>query len=59
MLTNEADSLNLRELIYTGVSRAKQKVTVLAPEEVLEQGLTRQVERAPRLDELLNQQVIW
>lgn len=57
MLTNEADSpLNLRELIYTGVSRAKQKVTVIGSEEVLEQGLTRQVERASRLDELLNQQ---
>ena len=57
MLTNEADSpLNLRELIYTGVSRAKQKVTVIGSEEVLEQGLTRQVERASRLDELLNQE---
>ena len=57
MLTNEADSpLNLRELIYTGVSRAKQKVTVIGSEEVLEQGLTRQVERASRLDELLGQQ---
>lgn len=57
MLTNEADSpLNLRELIYTGVSRAKQKVTVIGSEEVLEQGLNRQVERASRLDELLNQQ---
>lgn len=57
MLANEADSpLNLRELIYTGVSRAKQKVTVIGSEEVLEQGLTRQVERASRLDELLNQQ---
>lgn len=57
MLTNEADSpLNLRELIYTGVSRAKQKVTVIGSEEVLEQGLTRQVERASRLDELLDQQ---
>ena len=57
MLTNAADSpLNLRELIYTGVSRAKQKVTVIGPEEVLEQGLTRQVERASRLDELLGQQ---
>ena len=56
MLANEADSpLNLRELIYTGVSRAKQKVTVIGSEEVLEQGLTRQVERASRLDELLNQ----
>ena len=57
MLAKEADSpLNLRELIYTGVSRAKQKVTVIGSEEVLEQGLTRQVERASRLDELLNQQ---
>lgn len=57
MLTKEADSpLNLRELIYTGVSRAKQKVTVIGSEEVLEQGLTRQVERASRLDELLGQQ---
>lgn len=57
MLTKEADSpLNLRELIYTGVSRAKQKVTVIGSEEVLEQGLTRQVERASRLDELLDQQ---
>lgn len=57
MLTNKADSpLNLRELIYTGVSRAKQKVTVIGSEEVLEQGLTRQVERASRLDELLDQQ---
>ena len=57
MLTNEAGSpLNLRELIYTGVSRAKQKVTVIGSEEVLEQGLTRQVERASRLDELLGQQ---
>ena len=57
MLTNEADSpLNLRELIYTGVSRAKQKVTVIGSEEVLGQGLTRQVERASRLDELLGQQ---
>ena len=57
MLTNKADSpLNLRELIYTGVSRAKQKVTVIGSEEVLEQGLNRQVERASRLDELLNQQ---
>ena len=57
MLTNEADSpLNLRELIYTGVSRAKQKVTVIGSEEVLGQGLTRQVERASRLDELLNQE---
>ena len=57
MLTNEADSpLNLRELIYTGVSRAKQKVTVIGSEEVLEQGLNRQVERASRLDELLGQQ---
>ena len=56
MLANEANSpLNLRELIYTGVSRAKQKVTVIGSEEVLEQGLTRQVERASRLDELLNQ----
>lgn len=57
MLAKEADSpLNLRELIYTGVSRAKQKVTVIGSEEVLEQGLNRQVERASRLDELLNQQ---
>lgn len=57
MLTNKADSpLNLRELIYTGVSRAKQKVTVIGSEEVLGQGLTRQVERASRLDELLNQE---
>lgn len=54
MLTNEADSpLNLRELIYTGISRAQERVSVVGTEEVLKQGLASRVDRASRLAERL------
>jgi exodeoxyribonuclease V alpha subunit len=42
-----------RELIYTGVTRAKKRVTVLADEAVLRHGLARRVQRASGLGEVL------
>ncbi len=49
---NESPILT-RELIYTGVTRAKNRVTILSDRDVLLKGLTKLVKRASGLAELL------
>ncbi len=42
-----------RELIYTGVTRGKERVTVVGDPEVLQAALSREVRRASGLMDLL------
>jgi exodeoxyribonuclease V alpha subunit len=49
---NESPILT-RELIYTGVTRAKDRITILSDRDVLLKGLSKLVKRASGLAELL------
>jgi len=49
VLPQQESRLLTRELIYTGLTRAKRKVTVLGAEEVLRVGLATTAKRASGL----------
>jgi exodeoxyribonuclease V alpha subunit len=48
-LPQETSRLLTRELLYTAVTRASRKVTILGPEAVFRSGVERSVERASGL----------
>lgn len=53
LLPPEASPILTRELLYTAVTRARNKVTVYAPADVLKATVTRRIERASGLRDLL------
>ncbi len=53
VLPDEEAGLLTRELIYTAVSRAREKVTLLARREVLQAAIGRRIERASGLSDAL------
>jgi exodeoxyribonuclease V alpha subunit len=54
VLPMEDSPLLTRELLYTAVTRAKGKVTILGPEAVVRAAVTRKGKRVSGLGELLN-----
>ncbi len=48
-----------RELVYTGITRAKRRVSVFGSEAVLRSGLARRVQRASGLGQALNASTPW
>ena len=53
VLPSEDSSLLTRELVYTAVSRARERVTLVARRDVLERSIVRRVERSSGLTEAL------
>ncbi len=53
VLPSEDSSLLTRELVYTAVSRARERVTLVARRDVLERSIARRVERSSGLTEAL------
>ena len=53
VLPSEDSSLLTRELVYTAVSRARERVTLVARRDVLERAIVRRVERSSGLTEAL------
>jgi exodeoxyribonuclease V alpha subunit len=53
VLPSEISRVTTRELIYTGVTRARGRVSIHASREVLRQALARRTERASGLADLL------
>ncbi|MFP6641148.1 MAG: exodeoxyribonuclease V subunit alpha, partial [Myxococcota bacterium] len=53
VLPHEDSALVTRELLYTAVSRARERVTLFAPRDVLRAAIGRRVERASGLAEAL------
>ena len=53
LLPIESSLLLTRELLYTAVTRAKERVTVLGNEDELREAIESEVERASGLHELL------
>ena len=53
VLPTKESPILTRELIYTGVTRGKRRITILSDKEVLLGGLTKRVKRASGLAELL------
>lgn len=54
ILPNEYSPLLTRSLLYTAITRAKQKITLFATESILEKTIQSQVERQSGLIKLLN-----
>ncbi len=54
ILPHEVMPLLTRQLIYTGITRAKQKVTIVASKEVLLAGVKSEAISATRISEMLN-----
>jgi exodeoxyribonuclease V alpha subunit len=53
VLPEEMSPVLSRELVYTGVSRARERVTIFATRQVLREAIARRVERASGLREAL------
>ena len=53
VLPEEASPILSRELLYTGVSRARESVTIFARRTVLGEGIARRIERSSGLSEAL------
>jgi exodeoxyribonuclease V alpha subunit len=53
VLPTKESPILTRELIYTGVTRGKKRITILSDKKVLLDGLTKRVKRASGLAELL------
>ena len=53
MLPNEHNQLLTRELLYTGITRAKSKVYVVANQSVWEKTITKKIERYSNLSRIL------
>ena len=53
VLPEEVSPVLSRELVYTGVSRARERVTIFAAREVLREAIEHRVERASGLREAL------
>ena len=53
VLPEEASPILSRELLYTGVSRARESVTIFAPRRVLAEAIVRRIERSSGLSEAL------
>jgi len=53
VLPTKESPILTRELIYTGVTRGKKRITILSDKKVLLEGLTKRVKRASGLAELL------
>lgn len=54
LLGTGAGSLLTREILYTGITRARRSAVILAPEEVLKTAASRRVQRSTGLPEALN-----
>jgi exodeoxyribonuclease V alpha subunit len=56
MILSDQDSPILtRELIYTGITRARKTCTLIAPKNILKQAITRQIQRTSGLKEKLSE----
>ncbi len=55
VLPHEIMPLLTRQLIYTGITRAKKQVTIIASQKILGAGLNTQVSKATRIDSLLRE----
>ncbi len=53
ILPQEEMPLLTRQLVYTGITRAKEKVSIVASEEVLVAGVKAEVVKATRIDHQL------
>jgi len=53
ILPQEEMPLLTRQLVYTGITRAKESVSIVASEEVLMTGIKAKVVKATRLDHQL------
>jgi exodeoxyribonuclease V alpha subunit len=53
VLPDESSRVTTRELLYTGVTRARERVSIHASREVVRQAIARRSERASGLSELL------
>jgi exodeoxyribonuclease V alpha subunit len=53
VLPEEISPVLSRELVYTGVSRARERVTIFSTRQVLREAIARRVERASGLREAL------
>lgn len=57
ILPDHESSLLTRQLLYTGLTRAKRSVTILATETILRQATAAQAKRASGLSQALNPQI--
>ncbi len=53
VLPDRDNPLITRELLYTGITRARQKLSILAPESVIESAVSRRIERTSGLRDAL------
>ena len=60
VLPEKDNPLLTRELLYTGITRAKRKLSILASESVIRNAVSRRIERASGLrDALWGERVYW
>jgi exodeoxyribonuclease V alpha subunit len=58
VLPDEDNRILSRELIYTGVTRAKKTVKLVTEQQVFNQALSRNIERFSGLADLLTEQLL-